>query len=109
MRLSQVLYGLMQIAIVGEIMWVHFRSSEVDPDYPDVSPFLPFVFGVACAAIATAIVFWTHRGIRRLLGKSNPPLGETHYDDLRAFAPGREETPKGRGGDAGKRRVVRRR
>lgn len=109
MRPSQLAYGAMQAAIIGGAMWLHFRAVATNPDYTNENAMFPLTFGVVCAAIATAAVFWTHRGIRRLLGKRNPPLGETHYDDLRAFSPGREETPKGRGGDAGKRRVVRRR
>lgn len=109
MRFSTLLYGAMQVGIVGGFIW-WFAG---DPTAPDVGLHVPAIIGTFFAVLATAIVYWTNRGIRRLRGLPNESHGEPVFTrsliDLSAFAPKRKPRGGKHGGEASKRAVVRRR
>lgn len=104
MRLSQIGYGAMQIGIVAGVMVIDANMPAVDPP---IGKHVPFIVGVALAAIATAIVYWTGRGIRRLFGY---PAGESLVTPRGAFEnlrrPPRDSGTLESGGDTKGRRWI---
>ena len=90
-RLSTILYGLMQIAILfGVIMFNQSMATETGQAMGGAAVgFMALGF----AAVATAIVYWSIEGVKRLMGKPRsppmiPPRGA--FDNLRRSAPARQ-------------------
>ena len=91
MRLSTVLYGLMQIAILGAVAWLAVRQAATGG--PPINWMGVWLIGIGLAAVATAIVYWVIEGVKRLLGKPRslpviPPRGA--FDNLRRGAQARQ-------------------
>ena len=94
MKIRQIAYGAMQVAIVGGVVVWNF---EANPE--PVQPAAAIFVGVGLAVIATAIVYWTGEGIKRLLGRPrSPPLvpPKSAFDSLRL--PKRQRRIDERGG-----------
>lgn len=106
MRLSQIGYGAMQIGIVGTIVYFYSTGPGYEPERP-ISPIAIAFIAVGCAAIVTAIVYWTGRGIRRLFGY---PAGEPLVTPRGAFEnlrrPPRDSGALESGGDTKGRRWI---
>jgi hypothetical protein len=88
MRLSTVLYGAMQIAVFCATAWLMMTAAQ--ELHQSIAGIGVWLVSLAVTAIATAIVYWSIEGIKRLLGKPAaapiiPPRGA--FDNLRPQRP----------------------
>ena len=84
MRLSQFLYGAMQIGIFFGVIWLNERM-KAETGQGMGGPAVGFM-AIGFAAIATALVYWSIEGVKWLRGKPRyppliPPRGA--FDNLR--------------------------
>jgi hypothetical protein len=84
---SKILYGLMQIAVFGLTAW--WLSKVAAEDGSHVSWAGVWLISLAMAAIATAILYWSIEGVKRLMGR--PPAAPIvsprgAFDNLRRKA-----------------------
>jgi hypothetical protein len=88
MRLSTVLYGAMQIVVFCATAWLIVSAAQAQGHA--IAGIGVWLVSLAVTAIATAIVYWSIEGIKRLLGKPpSPPIvpPKGAFDNLRSRPP----------------------